>query len=100
MEVDREAYARDLQSRGQLLGVRHHERTVYPAVQFDSRGVPFPRLPQLLYFLPKQGWNGIFWLFQRTTQLDEKRPADVLAKDMDAVIEEAWADFWGDPDEW
>lgn len=98
--VDRETYASDLPSRRQLISVRHEGRYLYPAVQFDSRGVPFPRLPELLNFFPKQGWSGIFWLFQPTTRLNGERPADVLATDMEAVIAAARTDFLGDPDGW
>lgn len=43
--VDREAYASDLPSHRQLIGVRHEGRYLYPAVQFDSSGFPVPRLP-------------------------------------------------------
>jgi len=101
-DADPEGYTRDLRSRGLLMGAEYRKQYWHPAFQFDAAGMLLPRLQELTALLPKSGncWSAMFWMFQLTTDLDCRRPADVLEVDMAAVIAVARRDFVGDPDGW
>lgn len=94
------SHIKNLCDRKMLFKVRYKNQDLFPAAQFDSQGMPFPRLRELLAVLPKEGWSGVFWLFQPTGHLGGQRPIDVLPRDIEAVVEAARSDFEGNPESW
>lgn len=75
---------------GLVIGVWDGSAFRYPAFQFDDRGQPLERLPDLIGLLPIDAdgsyRNAALWLFAPDAALDDRSPADVFATDPDRVI--------------
>jgi hypothetical protein len=92
-----------LRRRDELLGAWNGREFLHPTFQFRAEtGRLMPEMKALLEVLPKDrsGWRQAFWLFQRHSQLDGARPADVFQKDSQAVINAARCDFELSDERW
>ncbi|MBL8266298.1 hypothetical protein [Steroidobacter sp.] len=88
---------------GEMLGAWNGREYLYPGFQFDLQtGRWMPEMKQLLDILPRDrsGWRQAFWLFQKHSRLDDRRPADIFQKEPSAVIEAARSDFVLDDERW
>lgn len=91
---------------GQLLGVwMPSERAYrYPPWQFGPDGQPVEPMPEILSLLRKEGrmstnsrqtsgWKEVEWLLSPHTLLDGEKPADLLTKQPEKVLEIAYEQF-------
>lgn len=112
--VNKAQWAKDKRDAGELLGVWSASERAYrhPSFQFTTDGLLLPRVKDLLDALASNpdfapandpgGWRKAFWLHGATLALPgpdgtARVPAEVFAKDPDAVVAAARMDAEGDP---
>jgi hypothetical protein len=79
---------------GRIFGVPYQGDTVYLAFQFGSDGRPLPVVREVLRGLDGwPPWDVAGWFVFRNRRLEQRRPADLLERDPDAVVAAARAEM-------
>jgi len=75
---------------GRIIGAWDGSEFRYPAFQFDGRGQPLARLPDLLAVLSDVrsdgGRDAVLWLFAPDAALGGRSPADAFPHEPDRVV--------------
>jgi hypothetical protein len=78
---------------GRIFGVPYQGDTVYLRFQFSDDGQPLPVIRDVLRALDGWApWDLARWFVFRSRRLEQRRPADLLERDPDAVIAAARAE--------
>lgn len=81
-------YASRHRAAKKIVGVRRQGTIVLPAYQFDESLRPLPAMETVIRTLDMNGWNEdsiCLWMAAPTGWLDDRRPADVIRTDPEAV---------------
>jgi hypothetical protein len=78
---------------GRIFGVPYQGDTVYLRFQFSDDGQPLPVIRDVLRALDGWApWDLARWFVFRSRRLEQRRPADLLERDPDAVVAAARAE--------
>jgi hypothetical protein len=92
--VNRFQVAHRWKKENRIFGVPYQGDTVYLAFQFGTDGRPLPVVKQVLAALVGWApWDVAGWFVFRNGRLEQRRPADLLERDPDAVAAAARAEL-------
>jgi hypothetical protein len=94
-------FGNELRTAGKVLGVHDGRSWRYPRFQFDSHGVPFPEMSEVLAALigDEHGWDRLQWFLEPHSELGGVTPLECWERGQRAqVVEAARRERWHDRD--
>lgn len=91
---NRAAYASQLRTRGQVIGVQRRGTVVFPLFQFDKNVHPLPGMKDVVSVFREANWSDdsiCLWMIAPNGRLSARKPADLLATDPSDILEAAKA---------
>jgi hypothetical protein len=88
---NRSQVAARMKAKQQVFAVRHGDKDLFPAFQFDANGKPWPIMAQVLAALPDRmtPWDIAGWFVRRNMDLGGAVPRDLLAEGDARVVQAA-----------